>query len=117
MAVEALESYLGGKWSRGDGAEIELVDPTNGSLLATVGASGVDLKAAVAFAREHGGPALRALTYAERARLLGAVADVLAANRARYEEIAIANSGNTKIGARYRGVRTGCDHHPLQERE
>ena len=99
MAVEALESYLGGKWSRRDGAEIELVDPTNGSLLATAGSSGVDLKAAVAFAREHGGPALRALTYAERARLLGAVADVLAANRARYEEIAIANSGNTKIDA------------------
>jgi 3,4-dehydroadipyl-CoA semialdehyde dehydrogenase len=99
MAVEALESYLGGKWSRGDGAKIELVDPTNGSLLATVGASGVDLKAAVAFAREQGGPALRALTYAERARLLGAVADVLAANRAHYEEIAIANSGNTEIDA------------------
>ena len=55
MAVEALESYLGGKWSRGDGAEIELVDPTNGSLLATASASSVDLKAAVAFAREHTG--------------------------------------------------------------
>ena len=38
-------------------------------------------------------------TYAERAKLLGAVADVLVANRARYEEIAIANSGNTKIDA------------------
>jgi 3,4-dehydroadipyl-CoA semialdehyde dehydrogenase len=30
---------------------------------------------------------------------LGEVADVLAANRTRYEEIAIANSGNTKIDA------------------
>ena len=39
------------------------------------------------------------LIYAERAKLLGAVADVLVANRARYEEIAIANSGNTKIDA------------------
>ena len=48
---------------------------------------------------QRGGPALRALSYAERAKLLGAVADVLAANRARYEEIAIANSGNTKIDA------------------
>ena len=34
--------------------------------------------------------------YAERAKLIGAVADVLVANRARYEAIAIANSGNTK---------------------
>jgi 3,4-dehydroadipyl-CoA semialdehyde dehydrogenase len=82
MGAEALESYLGGSWSRGHGAEIELVDPTNGSVLATASAPSVDLKAAVAFAREHGGPALRALSYAERAKLLGPVADVLAANRA-----------------------------------
>ena len=39
------------------------------------------------------------LNYAARAKLLGAIADVLVANRARYEEIAIANSGNTKIDA------------------
>src|SRR5262249_53538195 len=44
----------------------------------------------------RGGPALRKLAFAERAKLLSAVADVLAANRARYEAIAIANSGNTK---------------------
>jgi hypothetical protein len=99
MGAEALESYLGGSWSRGHGAEFELVDPTNGSVLATASAPSVDLKAALAFARKHGGPAMRALSYAERAKLLGAVADVLGANRARYEEIAIANSGNTKIDA------------------
>jgi 3,4-dehydroadipyl-CoA semialdehyde dehydrogenase len=99
MGAEVLESYLGGSWSRGHGAEFELVDPTNGLVLATASAPSIDLKAALAFARKHGGPALRALSYAERAKLLGAVADVLGANRARYEEIAIANSGNTKIDA------------------
>src|SRR5207247_11406801 len=35
----------------------------------------------------------------ECAELVGAVADVLVANRARYEDIAIANSGNTKADA------------------
>ena len=98
-AVESLESYIGGTWSRGQGIETELVDPTNGTLLATTSARGLDLKAALDYARSHGGTALRALGYAERAKLLGAVADVLIANRARYEEIAIANSGNTKIDA------------------
>ncbi len=99
MSAEALESYLGGTWSRGQGVETELVDPTNGAVLATTSARGLDLKAALAHARERGGPALRALSYAERAKLLGAIADVLVANRARYEEIAVANSGNTKIDA------------------
>ncbi len=61
--------------------------------------AGLDLKAALDHARKRGGPALRALSFAERAKLIGAVADVLVANRAKYEEIAIANSGNTKIDA------------------
>ena len=99
MAARALESYLGGRWQRGQGVESELVDPTNGNVLATVSAKGLDLKAGLGYARERGGPALRALNYAERAKLLGAIADLLVANRARYEEIAIANSGNTKIDA------------------
>jgi 3,4-dehydroadipyl-CoA semialdehyde dehydrogenase len=98
-AVESLESYLGGTWSRGQGVETELVDPTNGTLLATTSARGLDLNVALDHARARGGAALRALGYAERAKLLGAVADVLIANRSRYEEIAIANSGNTKIDA------------------
>ncbi len=37
--------------------------------------------------------------YAARAKLVGAVADVLVANRGKYEAIAIANSGNTKADA------------------
>jgi hypothetical protein len=47
MSAEALESYLGGKWSRGEGVETELVDPTNGTVLATASARGLDFKAAV----------------------------------------------------------------------
>jgi 3,4-dehydroadipyl-CoA semialdehyde dehydrogenase len=61
-AAETLESYLGGRWLRGQGAETELVDPTNGHVLAVASAKGLDLKAALAFAREKGGPALRALS-------------------------------------------------------
>src|SRR3954452_10565238 len=98
-APEQLESYLAGKWSRGQGAESELVDPVSGAVLATASARGLDFTAALDFARRRGGPALRALSFAERAKLVGAVADVLTANRARYEAIAIANSGNTKTDA------------------
>jgi 3,4-dehydroadipyl-CoA semialdehyde dehydrogenase len=96
---EQLGSYLSGRWQRGEGVETRLVDPVRGDELATVSAKGVDLRAALAYARRDGQGALRAMTYAERAKLVGAVADVLAANRARYEAIAIANSGNTRIDA------------------
>ena len=96
---EALESYLSGAWRRGEGVETVLVDPVHGNVLATASARGLDLKAALNHARKRGGPALRALSFAERAKLIGAVADVLIANRPKYEAIAIANSGNTKIDA------------------
>src|SRR5262245_45466248 len=99
MTPEPLESYLSGRWVRGEGVETRLVDPVKGDELATASAKGTDLKGALAFGRKEGQGGLRNLGFAERAKLLGAVADVLTANRARYEEIAIANSGNTKTDA------------------
>jgi 3,4-dehydroadipyl-CoA semialdehyde dehydrogenase len=96
---ENLESYLSGRWMRGEGVETRLVDPVKGDELATVSAKGIDLAEALAFARMHGQAGLRSLSYAQRGKLIGAVADVLAANRARYEDIAIANSGNTRTDA------------------
>src|SRR5258706_11495363 len=98
-APENLESYLSGRWLRGEGVETRLVDPVKGDELATVSAKGLDLKGALEFARSEGQRGLRNLSYAERGKLVGAVADVLVANRARYEDLAIANSGNTKVDA------------------
>src|SRR5437667_10775538 len=96
---ERLDSYLSGRWVRGEGVETKLVDPVKGDELATVSAKGGDLKGALVFARTQGQGGLRTLSYAERGKLVGAVADVLVANRAKYEGIAIANSGNTKADA------------------
>ncbi|MEA2952112.1 MAG: 3,4-dehydroadipyl-CoA semialdehyde dehydrogenase, partial [Alphaproteobacteria bacterium] len=98
-APENLDSYLAGRWLRGSGVETELVDPVTGDVLATVSAKGLDFKAALDFARTRGQAALRALSFAERGKLLSAIADILIANRPRYEAIAVANSGNTKSDA------------------
>src|SRR5262245_13255436 len=99
MASQQLESYLSGRWSRGEKIDLVLVNPVNGDGLATASSQGLDLGGALAYARREGQGALRGLSYGARAKLLGAVADVLTANRGRYEEIAIANSGNTKADA------------------
>jgi 3,4-dehydroadipyl-CoA semialdehyde dehydrogenase len=94
-----LGSFLSGHWQTGEGSETELRDPVTGELLATVSGRGLDLAAALNHARERGGPALREINFVGRAKLLDAIANVLLAKRARYEEIAIANSGNTKLDA------------------
>src|SRR5881394_3032263 len=98
-AEERLESFLSGQWSRGEGVETELVDPVSGDRLATASARGLDRNGALDYARTYGQAGLRDLTFAQRGKLIGAVADVLVANRPRYEAIAVANSGNTKTDA------------------
>ena len=94
-----LQSFLSGQWQRGEGVEGDLVNPVTGEALATASARKLDLAAALDYARRQGGPVLQEMSYGQRAKLLGQIADVLTANRSRYEDIAIANSGNTRIDA------------------
>ena len=95
-SIELLPNFLGGQWHSGTGKGVALHDPVTGSELVKVDATGLDLPAGFAFAREQGGTALRAMTYKERGALLGAVLKVLQANRDAYYEIATANSGTVK---------------------
>ncbi len=94
--TQKLSNFLGGKWQAGNGTGTPLFDPILGTELVTVDATGLDLQAGFAYAREAGGAALRALTYRERANMLVAAVKVLQANRDAYYDIATANSGTVK---------------------
>lgn len=94
--TELLHNHLGGRWAAGTGAGTALFDPVLGTELVRVDATGLDLSAGFAFARDQGGAALRALTYRQRGELLAATVKVLQANRDAYYEIATANSGTVK---------------------
>ncbi len=94
--TELLKNHLGGRWHVGTGAGTALLDPVLGTELVRVDATGLDLAAGFAFAREQGGAALRALTCRQRGDLLAAVGKVLQANRDAYYAIATANSGTVK---------------------
>ncbi len=58
-------------------------------------------KAALEFARSNGGPALRMLTYRQRAELLGKIAETLAANRDEYFRISLLNLGANQADASF----------------
>lgn len=94
--TELLPNFLGGQWQTGSGAGTALFDPVLGTELVRVDATGLDLAAGFAFARDQSGAALRALSYRERAGMLAAAVKVLQANRDAYYEIATANSGTVK---------------------
>lgn len=93
---ELLLNHLGGRALTGTGAGTALRDPVLGTELVRVDATGLNLAAGFAFAREQAGPTLRALTYAQRGELLGRIVKLLQANRDRYHDISMANSGTVK---------------------
>ncbi|MDP3345402.1 MAG: 3,4-dehydroadipyl-CoA semialdehyde dehydrogenase, partial [Hydrogenophaga sp.] len=88
-----LPNFFAGRWQTGAGNGTTLLDPVLGTPLVRVSNTGLDLAEGFAFAREQGGQALRALSYQQRAGLLGAMVKVLQANRDAYYEMAIANCG------------------------
>ncbi len=94
--TELLNNHLGGRWVAGTGAGTALFDPVLGTELVRVDATGLDLRAGFAFAREAGGAALRAMSYRERATMLAAAVKVLQGKRDDYYAIATANSGTVK---------------------
>ena len=94
--TELLPNYVNGRWQTGSGEGAALIDPVLATELVRVDATGLDLPAAFAFAREQGGDALRALSYAQRAAMLAAAVTVLQGQRDAYYEIATANSGTVK---------------------
>jgi 3,4-dehydroadipyl-CoA semialdehyde dehydrogenase len=96
-----LPNYVCGQWMEGAGPGEALVDPVTGEELARISTQGIDFREALAFAREKGGPALRELSYVQRAELLGKVAEVLSANRDEYFRISQLNLGATKADASF----------------
>ncbi|MCB2016562.1 MAG: 3,4-dehydroadipyl-CoA semialdehyde dehydrogenase [Hydrogenophaga sp.] len=88
-----LPNFFAGRWQTGQGRGHTLHDPVTGEALVRVDNAGLDLHEGFAYAREHGGEALRALSYGQRAALLAEIVKVLQANREAYYEIARRNSG------------------------
>ena len=69
-----LQSYVCGVWQSGRGHGVAMRDATTGEVISEASSTGVDFAAVLTYAREVGGPALRALTFHERAALLKAMA-------------------------------------------
>ena len=96
-----LRSYVGARWVAGTGAAHTLLNPTTEEPLAQASSEGVDLASALHHARSVGGPALRAMSFAERGAALKAIADAIQIEREALLEAAIANGGNTRSDAKF----------------
>ena len=96
-----LDSFVVGRWMSGSGPGEPLIDPTLGDEIDRVSSDSIDFDKALEHARRVGGPALRALTFRERAALLDSIVARFSAERARYVDLAKRNSGNTDRDASF----------------
>jgi oxepin-CoA hydrolase / 3-oxo-5,6-dehydrosuberyl-CoA semialdehyde dehydrogenase len=69
-----LQSYVCGVWKSGADHGVAMRDATTGEVIAMASSGGIDFAAVLEHARKVGGPALRALTFHERAGLLRTLA-------------------------------------------
>jgi oxepin-CoA hydrolase / 3-oxo-5,6-dehydrosuberyl-CoA semialdehyde dehydrogenase len=72
--MKRLQNYALGQWVDGTGKSSTLFHAVTGEPVAEASSGGLDFKAMAEYARTVGGPALRALTFHQRAALLKAVA-------------------------------------------
>jgi len=68
--MTTLRSYVGGAWTGPDGEGRPVLDAVTGEEVARVSSAGIDFGGALGYGRDTGGPALRSLTFHQRAALL-----------------------------------------------
>src|SRR5579864_160822 len=96
---EMLASYVAGTWYTPDGEGKVVVDAATGEPVACVSSAGVDARAMVEHARAVGGPALRRLTFPERASTLKALAAHLSERKDAYYELSAATGATRRDSA------------------
>lgn len=90
-----LKNYIGGEWVEGQGEGVNLYNAVNGELVASASTQGLDFASMFAYARNVGGPALRKMTFHERALMLKALALHLTEKKAEFYKLS-ASTGATK---------------------
>ena len=69
-----IHSYAAGEWLAPGAGVRNIASAITGEVIAQAGNDALDAQAMLGFARDHGGPALRAMTFHDRARMLKALA-------------------------------------------
>jgi oxepin-CoA hydrolase/3-oxo-5,6-dehydrosuberyl-CoA semialdehyde dehydrogenase len=98
--MTVLRSYVNGTWRTPSGEGRPVRDAVTGEEVATVSSEGIDPAAVLDYGRRTGGPALRALTFHQRAALLKELGLKLRDHRPELYELS-ARTGATRPDARF----------------
>jgi len=93
--MKTLKSYICGRWHEAASGFATLVNPSTEEEIARASSQGIDFGEVLAHAREKGGPALRAMTFAQRSGLLKEMSRVLRDHRDELLDLSRQNNGST----------------------
>ena len=99
--MKTLKSYVQGQWHEATDGFRQLHDPCTEEVIAQASSAGIDFGAALAFARDTGGAALRELTFAQRGELLMAMSKALYEKRDELIDLSLHNTGTTRKDAKF----------------
>ncbi|WP_129790602.1 phenylacetic acid degradation bifunctional protein PaaZ [Sphingosinicella sp. CPCC 101087] len=98
MKTLKLLNYARDSWVAGEGSLAEIRSAVSGDVVAQTGSAGVDFKAMLDHARRVGGPALRKLTFHERAWMLKDVANAIMARKEELYELSFETGATRSDG-------------------
>jgi oxepin-CoA hydrolase / 3-oxo-5,6-dehydrosuberyl-CoA semialdehyde dehydrogenase len=98
MKTLKLLNYAADQWVAGDGGLAPVMSAVTGEVIAETGSSGLDFKAMLDHARKVGGPALRRLTFHERAWMLKDLANAVMARKEELYELSYATGATRSDG-------------------
>jgi oxepin-CoA hydrolase/3-oxo-5,6-dehydrosuberyl-CoA semialdehyde dehydrogenase len=98
MKTLQLLNYARDSWVAGDGGLADVHSAVTGEVIARTGSNGLDFRAMLDHARTVGGPALRRLTFHERAHMLKALANAVMARKEELYELSFATGATRGDG-------------------
>jgi oxepin-CoA hydrolase / 3-oxo-5,6-dehydrosuberyl-CoA semialdehyde dehydrogenase len=97
--TSVVESYVTGKWVSPEGDTVPLLNAVTGDEVARFASDALDVAAAIAHGREVGGPALRTLTFHQRASALKALGKLLMSRKDDFYPVSAATGATTRDSA------------------
>ena len=82
-----IQSYVTGEWFNGQSGGARVVNAVSGDFIGNVSSDGMDFGDVLRYARKVGGPALRGMTFHERASRLKALAQYLMERKEEFYEV------------------------------
>ncbi len=98
MKPRQLLNYARDRWIPGEGAVLDLVSAIDGSPIARTGSGGLDFGGMLDHARRVGGPALRSMSFHQRAHLLKALGNAIIARKEELYALSSATGATRKDG-------------------